>query len=119
MNGGHEEALGNVVKISGISHCWPLGTPAVIFREGGKVLVIQFTLPSIQACIVGRSSVEVARFEIPSLRSQEIAYSVNELGTRSMPRREVNKRTVTILVVVVLFLLVIADFGLKVDETAD
>ena len=29
------------------------------------------------------------------------------------------RRTMTILVVIVLFLLIVTDFGLKVDETAD
>lgn len=83
MNGGHKKSLGNVVEVSGISHCWSLGTPAVVFCEGGKVLVIQFTFPSVQTCVVGRSPVKVARIEIPSLRSQEVAYNANLLDTWS------------------------------------
>ena len=83
VNGGHEESLGNVVEVPGIPHCGSLGTPAVILREGSKVLVIQFAFPPIQARVVGRSSVEVAGLEIPSLWGQEVAYNMNPLGTRS------------------------------------
>ena len=81
MNRGHEELLGNVIEVSGISHCWSLSTSAIVFREGSKVLVVQFTFPSIQACIVSRSSVKVAGIYIPSLRGQEVTYDTNPLGT--------------------------------------
>ena len=120
MNGGHKKPLGNVIEIPRISHCRSLGTPAVVFCECGKVLVIQFTFSSIQTCIIGRSSIKVAGIDISSLRGQEVTCNVNESGHWvSAPKRQVNWRTMTILVVIVLVLVVIADFGLKVDETAD
>jgi len=81
MNRGHEESLGNVVEVSRIPHCGSLSAPAIVFREGSKVLVIQFAFPSIQACIVGRSSVEVTGIKVPSLWGQEVACSTNQLGT--------------------------------------
>ena len=77
VNGGHEEPLGNVVEVSRVPHCGSLGTPAIVFREGSKVLVIQFAFPSIQARVVGRSSVQVTGFKIPSLRCQEVTYNMN------------------------------------------
>lgn len=81
VNGGHEEPLGNVIEVSRIPHCWSLGTPAIVFREGSKVLVVQFAFPSIQARVVGRPSVKVTRIKIPSLWGQEVAYSTSPLDT--------------------------------------
>lgn len=83
VNGRHEESLGNVIEVSRISHCRSLGTPTVVLREGSKVLVIQLTFPSIQACIIGRSSVKVTGIDVPSVRSQEVAYNANLSGTWS------------------------------------
>ena len=81
VNGGHEEPLGNIVEVSGIPHCGSLSTSAVVFCEGRKILVIQFTFPSIQACVVGRSSVKVARINISSFRGQEVTYNPKPSGT--------------------------------------
>ena len=81
VNGWHEEPLGNVVEVSRIPHCGSLGTPAIVLREGSKVLVIQFAFPSIQARVVGRSSVEVTRIKISSLWGQEVAYNTKTLAT--------------------------------------
>ena len=118
MDGGHEESLRNVIEVSR-SHYWSLSSLAKIFRDGSKFLVIQFAFPPIQTCIVGCSSIKVTRIDIPSLWGQEVAYNT-KLGTwPRCQRMEVNRRTVAILVVVVLFLVIVADFGLKVDETAD
>jgi len=81
VDGGHEEPLGNVVEVSRIPHCGSLGTPAIVFCEGSKVLVVQFAFPSIQACVVCRSSVEVTGIKIPGLWGQEVTYKTNPLAT--------------------------------------
>ena len=83
VNRRHEKSLGNVIEVSRISHCRSLSTPAVVLREGSEVLIIQFTFSSIQACIIGRSSVKVTGIDVPGVRSQEVAYNVNLSGTWS------------------------------------
>jgi len=107
VDGVHESSSGNVVEVPG-----SLGAPAVVFHKGGKVLVTRFAFPSIQVDVVGRSSVEV-RIKTPNPWGQEAAYNKNPLATGTQHQYKMNRHNVTILVIVVLPLLVITDFGLK------
>jgi len=108
VNGVHEPPSGNVVEVPRVAGRACCSLP----HEGGKVLVTRFAFPSIQADVVGRSSVEV-RIKTPNPWGQEAAYNTNPLATRTQRQYKMNRHNVIILVIVVLPLLVITDFGLK------
>jgi hypothetical protein len=74
----------------------------------------------IQTRIVDRPPVKVTKIEICSLWGQEVTYSAKKLGYQVlMLVCKVKKHTMAILIIVVLFLLIVTDFGLEVDEAAD